>query len=81
MKKEKEEKQSVLDIIYMYRTASKVIRCWANNAADQLEDDIDDINLDSWRKEQGTKNDDHLTPAERKYLKQWEKINIKRPPR
>ncbi|CAN4075788.1 unnamed protein product [Withania somnifera] len=23
-------------------------------------------------------NDDHLTPAERKYLEQWEKLNIKR---
>lgn len=32
----------------------------------QLEDDLT------------TKNDDHLTPAERKYLEQWEKLNIKR---
>ncbi|XP_009759886.1 uncharacterized protein LOC107805297 [Nicotiana tabacum] len=44
----------------------------------QLEDDIDESYLDSGRKEQGTKNDDHLTPAERKYLELWEKINIKR---
>ncbi|MCD9646732.1 hypothetical protein HAX54_036886 [Datura stramonium] len=45
----------------------------------QLEAEIDDNScLDSGRKEQGTKNSDHLTPAERKYLEQWEKINIKR---
>ncbi|XP_049377133.1 uncharacterized protein LOC125841988 [Solanum stenotomum] len=45
----------------------------------QLEDDIDDSYLDDrGRKEQVTKNDDHLTLAERKYLEQWEKLNIKR---
>ncbi|MCD7446381.1 hypothetical protein HAX54_005989 [Datura stramonium] len=44
----------------------------------QLEAEIDDNScLDSGRKEQGTKNSDHLTPAE-KILEQWEKINIKR---
>ncbi|XP_060179561.1 uncharacterized protein LOC132609538 isoform X1 [Lycium barbarum] len=51
-----------------------------NNAvrANQLEDEIDDSYLDSGMKEQATKNNDHLTPAERKYLEQWEKLNIKR---
>ncbi|KAM3270703.1 protein FAM32A-like [Capsicum chacoense] len=44
----------------------------------QLEDDTDDGHLDSQRKEQRTKNNDHLTPAERRYLEQWEKLNIKR---
>ncbi|CAN4077181.1 unnamed protein product [Withania somnifera] len=44
----------------------------------QLEDDVDDSYLDSGREEQATKNDNHLTPAERKYLEQWEKLNIKR---
>ncbi|XP_059276300.1 uncharacterized protein LOC132030611 [Lycium ferocissimum] len=51
-----------------------------NNAvrANQLEDEIDDSYLDSGMKEQAAKNNDHLTPAERKYLEQWEKLNIKR---
>lgn len=29
-------------------------------------------------KEQGGKHDSHLTPAERRYLEHWEKINIRR---
>lgn len=47
-----------------------------NNAltADQLEDDLDNSYLDK----QATKNNDHRTPAERKYLEQWEKLNVKR---
>ncbi|KAK4349495.1 hypothetical protein RND71_032250 [Anisodus tanguticus] len=51
-----------------------------NNAvrANQLEGEIDKSYLNSGMKEQATKNDDHLTPAERKYLEQWEKLDIKR---
>lgn len=44
----------------------------------QLEDDIDDFNLDIVRREEAAKNEDHLTLAERRYLGQWEKLNIKR---
>ncbi|XP_055819887.1 uncharacterized protein LOC129888865 [Solanum dulcamara] len=44
----------------------------------QLEDDIDDFNLNILKREQAAKNEDHLTPAERRYLEQWEKLNIKR---